>query len=115
MAAPPAGHHTAKIARFDTKIESMRYAPGSAARGAAKAARHHGYESAAKAESSYVPTRCGQRFGHCSWAFVLRRLPDGRTRLISRTRYRVLSVVSRHCSGLLPGFRPHLQPLMLRG
>ena len=54
MAAPPAGHHTAKIARFDTKIESMRYAPGSAARGAAKAARHHGYESAAKAESSNV-------------------------------------------------------------
>jgi hypothetical protein len=28
------------------------------------------------------------RFGHCSWAFVLQPLPGGRTRLITRTRYR---------------------------
>jgi predicted phosphoribosyltransferase len=54
MAALPAGAHTAKIATFDTKIESMRFAPGSAAKGAAKVARHHGYESAAKAQSFYV-------------------------------------------------------------
>jgi predicted phosphoribosyltransferase len=54
MAALPAGEHTGKIATFDTKIESMRWAPGSAAKGAAKAARHHGYDSAAKAESFYV-------------------------------------------------------------
>ena len=26
------------------------------------------------------------RFGHCSWAFVLRPLPGGRTRLITRAR-----------------------------
>ena len=50
----PAGQHTEKIATFDTKIESMRHLPGSAAKGAAKAARRHGYEPAAKAESFYV-------------------------------------------------------------
>lgn len=54
MAALPSRRHTAKIATFDTKIESMRYAPGSAAKGAAKAARRHGYEAAANAESFYV-------------------------------------------------------------
>jgi hypothetical protein len=54
MASLPSGQHTAKIATFDTKIESMRHAPGSAAKGAAKVARHHGYESAAKAETFYV-------------------------------------------------------------
>jgi hypothetical protein len=32
MAALPSGRHMAKIATFDTKIESMRHAPGSAAK-----------------------------------------------------------------------------------
>jgi hypothetical protein len=54
MAALPSGQHTARIATFDTKIESMRFAPGSAAKGAAKVARRHGYDSAVKAESFYV-------------------------------------------------------------
>src|SRR4249919_270848 len=54
MAALPSGHLAAKIATFDTKIESMRYVPGSAAKAAAKAAHRHGYQSAAKAESFYV-------------------------------------------------------------
>jgi flavodoxin len=54
MAALPSGHLAAKIATFDTKIESMRYVPGSAAKAAAKAAHRHGYPSAAKAESFYV-------------------------------------------------------------
>jgi flavodoxin len=54
MAALPSGQHTEKMATFDTKVESMHHLPGSAARGAAKAARRHGYESAAKAESFYV-------------------------------------------------------------
>jgi flavodoxin len=54
MAALPPGQHTEKIATFDTKIESMRHLPGSAAKSAAKAARRHGYESAAKAKSFYV-------------------------------------------------------------
>jgi flavodoxin len=54
MAALPSGHLAAKIATFDTKIESMRYVPGSAAKAAAKTAHRHGYQSAAKAESFYV-------------------------------------------------------------
>ncbi len=54
MAALPSGQHTTQIATFDTKIESMRHAPGSAAKGAAKVARRHGYDSAVKAESFYV-------------------------------------------------------------
>jgi flavodoxin len=54
MASLPFGEHFAKIATFDTKIESMRFAPGSAGEDAAKAARRHGYESAAQAESFYV-------------------------------------------------------------
>jgi flavodoxin len=54
MAALPSGQHTARIATFDTKIESMRFAPESAAKGAAKVARRHGYDSAVKAESFYV-------------------------------------------------------------
>jgi hypothetical protein len=54
MAALPSGQHTAKIATFDTKIESMRFAPGSAAKDAAKVGRRHGYDSAVKAESFYV-------------------------------------------------------------
>jgi len=54
MASLPSGQHTAKIATFDTKIERMRFAPGSAAKGAAKAARRHGYDSAVQAESFYV-------------------------------------------------------------
>jgi proline iminopeptidase len=56
------------------------------------------------------------RFGHCGWAFVLRPLPGGKTRLISRTRYRVLSV---DLSALFwPFFLASdllVQPLMLRG
>jgi Flavodoxin len=51
MAALPSGHHTEKMATFDTKIASMRHLPGSAAKGAAKAAGRHGYESVARAES----------------------------------------------------------------
>jgi flavodoxin len=54
MAALPSGEHAEKIATFDTKIKSMRHLPGSAAKSAAKAARRHGYESVAKAQSFYV-------------------------------------------------------------
>jgi flavodoxin len=54
MAALPSGQHAAKIATFDTKIKSMRHMPGSAAKGAAKAARKLGYEAATTAESFYV-------------------------------------------------------------
>jgi flavodoxin len=54
MAALPSGQHTEKMATFDTKIKSMRHLPGSAAKSATKAARRHGYESVARAESFYV-------------------------------------------------------------
>ena len=54
MAALPSGEHTAKMATFDTKVESMHHLPGSAAKSAAKAARRHGYESVAKAQSFHV-------------------------------------------------------------
>jgi flavodoxin len=54
MAALPSGQHTEKMATFDTKIKSMRHLPGSAAKSAARAANHHGYESVARAESFYV-------------------------------------------------------------
>ena len=50
----PSGPHTEQMATFDTKVERMHHLPGSAAKSAAKAARRHGYESAAKAESFYV-------------------------------------------------------------
>ena len=44
MAALPSGQHTEKMATFDTKVESMHYLPGSAAKAAAKAAGRHGYD-----------------------------------------------------------------------
>ena len=52
--ALPAGRHVDKIATFDTRVRTMRHLPGSAAKGAAKAARRQGYESASPAESFYV-------------------------------------------------------------
>jgi hypothetical protein len=50
----PSGRHTQKIATFDTRVDKVRHLPGSAAKSAAKAARRHGYTSAAAAESFYV-------------------------------------------------------------
>jgi hypothetical protein len=52
LAALPAGRHSTKIATFDTKIESMRFAPGSAAKGAPKTARRRGYEPVAQRRAS---------------------------------------------------------------
>jgi flavodoxin len=48
MAALPSGHHAEKIATFDTKVDTMRHLPGSAAKGAAKVAHRHGYDSASR-------------------------------------------------------------------
>jgi hypothetical protein len=50
----PSGRHDERLATFDTKIARMRHLPGSAAKGAAKVARRHGYKPAAPAESFYV-------------------------------------------------------------
>ena len=62
MAALPSGHHTEKMATFDTKIGTMRHLPGSAAKGAAKAADAMGMSSPRepKASTSMMST------AHCS-------------------------------------------------
>jgi hypothetical protein len=54
IAALPSGRHPQQLATFDTRVASMRHLPGSAAKGAAKAAHRHGYESAIAVESFYV-------------------------------------------------------------
>jgi hypothetical protein len=54
-----AGRQDAKIATFDTKIESMRFAPGSAAKGAGKGGRTHVYERAVTAASFHVRENSG--------------------------------------------------------
>lgn len=50
----PDGRYAEEIATFDTRVRTMRHLPGSAAKGAARAAHRHGYQSAAPAESFYV-------------------------------------------------------------
>ena len=59
----PAGRHADKMATFDTRVRTMRHLPGSAAKGAARAARRHSYESAAPAESFYVDDVDGPLLG----------------------------------------------------
>ena len=50
----PVGQHRQRIATFDTRVAKVRHLPGSAAKAAAKAARHHGFERAEHVESFYV-------------------------------------------------------------
>jgi hypothetical protein len=57
--ALPVGLHTDKMATFDTRVRTTRHLPGSAAKGAAKAAHRRGYEAAAPAESFYVDDVAG--------------------------------------------------------
>jgi Flavodoxin len=52
--ALPSGPHRQQLATFDTRVASMRHLPGSAAKGAAKAAHRHGYETATAVQSFYV-------------------------------------------------------------
>jgi hypothetical protein len=47
------GPHSEMLATFDTKVDKVRHLPGSAAKGAAKVARKHGY-SPSRTESFYV-------------------------------------------------------------
>jgi hypothetical protein len=54
-----AGSRTAKIAMFDIKIECMRFARRSAAKGAGKAGWRHVNESAVTAASFYVRPNSG--------------------------------------------------------
>ena len=61
LAGLPSGQHAEKIATFDTKVDTMRHLPGSAAKGAAKVAHRHGYDSMARAESfmwTMLKVRC---------------------------------------------------------
>ena len=81
--ALPEGRRVDKIATFDTRIRTMRHLPGSAAKGAAKAARRHGYESAASAESFYVddvdgPLLSGELERAEAWGQQLGALAAGR-------------------------------------
>jgi hypothetical protein len=54
LEALPSGNHEQAIATFDTRVDKVRHLPGSAAKGAAKLARRHGYRAAAHHESFYV-------------------------------------------------------------
>lgn len=49
-----AGPHSEPVATFDTRVDKVRHLPGSAAKGAEKAAHRLGYPSATKSESFYV-------------------------------------------------------------
>jgi len=59
MEALPSRHSNVKLATFDTKIDKMRHLPGSAAKGAAKAGRHHGFDLAVPPESFFVRDTAG--------------------------------------------------------
>lgn len=50
----PTGAHRARLATFDTRVDKVRHLPGSAAKSAARTARHHGFASAAAPHSFYV-------------------------------------------------------------
>jgi hypothetical protein len=50
----PPRRSSAKLATFDTKIGRMRRLAGSAAKGAAKAGRHHGFDLALPPENFFV-------------------------------------------------------------
>ena len=50
----PTGHHSQRIATFDTRVDTVRHLPGSAAKAAAKVAHRHGYPRAEHVESFYV-------------------------------------------------------------
>jgi menaquinone-dependent protoporphyrinogen IX oxidase len=54
LQALPAGQHSERIATFDTRIEKTRYLPGSAAVGAVRIARKHGFEAVGHSESFFV-------------------------------------------------------------
>jgi hypothetical protein len=57
--ALPSGHHTQKIATFDTRVTKVRHLPGSAAKSAGKSAKRHGFAALAPAESFYVEDLTG--------------------------------------------------------
>jgi hypothetical protein len=46
--------HPQLVTTFDTRVKTVEHHPGSAARAAARAARHHGFARATKPQSFYV-------------------------------------------------------------
>ena len=54
LAALPSEHREARLATFDTRVAKVRHLPGSAAKSAAKVARHHGFDRPMAVESFYV-------------------------------------------------------------
>lgn len=54
LQALPEGHHSERIATFDTCIGKTRLLPGSAAKGAVRIARKHGFETVEHSESFFV-------------------------------------------------------------
>jgi hypothetical protein len=55
----PSRRSNAKLATFDTKIDKMRRLAGSAAKGAARAGRHHGFDLALPPEDFFVHDTAG--------------------------------------------------------
>lgn len=56
--ALPDGRHPQRVATFDTRVGAVRHVPGSAAKGAARKARRHGYP-AEDCESFWVGDSAG--------------------------------------------------------
>jgi len=56
--ALPDGRHPQRVATFDTRVDTVRHVPGSAARGAARKARRHGYPTGAS-QSFWVGDSAG--------------------------------------------------------
>lgn len=54
LAALPRADRSVPLATFDTRVDKVRHLPGSAAKGAAREARRHGYRSASPPHSFYV-------------------------------------------------------------
>ena len=59
LAGLPSRDTNTKLATFDTKFAKMRQLAGSAAKGAAKAGRHHGFNLAVPPESFFVHDTAG--------------------------------------------------------
>ena len=76
-AQPREAHH--RIATFDTRVTKVQHLPGSAARSAARSARRHGYDLAAKPVSFYVedmqgPLAAGELDRATAWGRELAEL-----------------------------------------
>lgn len=78
-----------QVATFDTRIDKVRRLPGSAAKKAAKLARHEGFTAAARPESFYVadisgPLLPGELDRSRDWGIQLAEAAVKRSTIISR-------------------------------